>query len=688
MAVIEIAKIQVRRGQETVGAVPQLAPGEFGWAQDTENLYIGKRISEGANTDENSRILSQKDYDNLFAIVMGAGRTAVASTSTYRYRDDISYSDLASTTTFIGKKLDAFVSLTDFGVTANSSGTDIYTQLVLAIENLFSNNYLGYDTVRNLLIPAGIYYVSDTVDLPPNTRLIGEGRGATTLLSQNNDRPIFRTIYSDGANFNSPTLQSQLNPKNILIKNLTLAYSTSTSTAQPLVLIDNAENSVIDNVEFTVKLVATSTNTVAVLSTTTTIYGTGISLRGKLASGIEQNKNVQITNCLFQNIGTGVIGTGTVAYTQIDHNKFADLQNGIKFTASLNDNERLAPKNSLINQNYFERIYYAGIYVGTSTNQITQQTNQLNHTSMNNNFYYVGNAGQGDYLSKSPTYYTGTAVITNLGEGFNSSNDSFSRQDLAHREVNSSNMNYQPLVDGKVFLDSGSNYLCSAISFGTNKITKLFVGQKNISYRIPYTMADGGGNYTRSGTLTVNVNANPNYGTPSGSVSDYYDFSYEDPSALTDPNYLDDYGEFNHPVIGLDTDDNNSYINLVSSWPVSAATGTTLVGTISTITNANPAVVQTTLAHGLTSGTQIILNNVSGMSGGGFSLATYQDYYAWVITTNTFALYWNWAAVDADKVPLNTLSLSAFSTATTATVVMPSSFVNFSMQYQINIVSL
>ena len=76
------------------------------------------------------------------------------------------------------------------------------------------------------------------------------------------------------------------------------------------------------------------------------------------------------------------------------------------------------------------------------------------------------------------------------------------------------------------------------------------------------------------------------------------------------------------------------------------------------------------------------------MSGGGFSLANYQDYYAWVISTNTFALYWNWAAIDADKVPLDTTSLTAFSTASTATVVLPSSSVSFSMQYQINVVSL
>ena len=41
MAVIEIAKIQVRRGQENQTGIPVLDSGEFGWASDTEHLYIG-----------------------------------------------------------------------------------------------------------------------------------------------------------------------------------------------------------------------------------------------------------------------------------------------------------------------------------------------------------------------------------------------------------------------------------------------------------------------------------------------------------------------------------------------------------------------------------------------------------------------------------------------------------------------
>ena len=103
MAVIEIAKIQVRRGQEHVTGVPQLDPGEFGWAQDTQHLYIGKRISEGANNDENSRILTDLDLRSILNLVGGGLSGSAASTSTYRYRDDLSFQYFRSTTTKIGR---------------------------------------------------------------------------------------------------------------------------------------------------------------------------------------------------------------------------------------------------------------------------------------------------------------------------------------------------------------------------------------------------------------------------------------------------------------------------------------------------------------------------------------------------------------------------------------------------------
>jgi len=57
MAVIQISKIQVRRGlQENL---PQLDSGEFGWAIDTQRLFIGKgSLAEGAPTTGTTEILT------------------------------------------------------------------------------------------------------------------------------------------------------------------------------------------------------------------------------------------------------------------------------------------------------------------------------------------------------------------------------------------------------------------------------------------------------------------------------------------------------------------------------------------------------------------------------------------------------------------------------------------------------
>ena len=61
MAILEIAKIQIRRGQENQTGIPQLDAGEFGWAEDTEHLWIGKSVAEGAPDNNNTRILTEGD---------------------------------------------------------------------------------------------------------------------------------------------------------------------------------------------------------------------------------------------------------------------------------------------------------------------------------------------------------------------------------------------------------------------------------------------------------------------------------------------------------------------------------------------------------------------------------------------------------------------------------------------------
>ena len=41
MAVVQISRIQVRRGKKGVDNLPQLASGELGWAIDTQEFYVG-----------------------------------------------------------------------------------------------------------------------------------------------------------------------------------------------------------------------------------------------------------------------------------------------------------------------------------------------------------------------------------------------------------------------------------------------------------------------------------------------------------------------------------------------------------------------------------------------------------------------------------------------------------------------
>ena len=41
MAVVQISKIQIRRGQKNPVLTTQLSSGELGWAIDTQELYVG-----------------------------------------------------------------------------------------------------------------------------------------------------------------------------------------------------------------------------------------------------------------------------------------------------------------------------------------------------------------------------------------------------------------------------------------------------------------------------------------------------------------------------------------------------------------------------------------------------------------------------------------------------------------------
>jgi len=247
MAVVEIAKIQIRRGQENQTGMPQLDSGEFGWAEDTEHLYIGKRIVDGAVDDNNTRILTENDLVNIFSLI--APGSAIASTSTYKYRDNLPLGYINSTITSIAAKLDDIANLTDWGVIASTTATDIWSNLNTAIQDLFNNQYIP-DAPRQLRIPAGNYYVSDVVYLPPNTSLVGEGKALTNLILTNTSTNLFQTIDRQGNLYGNMPNDKITQPKNIRIEGMTLQFNTGTTSTNTLLSLDNVYDARIVDVGF------------------------------------------------------------------------------------------------------------------------------------------------------------------------------------------------------------------------------------------------------------------------------------------------------------------------------------------------------------------------------------------------------------------------------------------------------
>lgn len=492
MAVIEIAKIQVRRGQENVTGVPQLDPGEFGWAEDTQHLYIGKRIVEGASSDANTRILTDVDLKNIFDVLGGGTSGSVASTSTYRYRDDLDFLYFRSTTTTVGKKLDLFASLSDFSQTPLSG--DITQVLKTAINDIYSNNYYGTATIRTLKIPAGQFTISGIVDLPPMVTLIGEGAGVTTLVLDSVGTGMFRTVDALGAHFEQGMQFDGRASMDVSISDMTLAYSGNYANIYPLIYLDNTERPKIKNVEFT------TLNTV-----TNVITGIGIVVQGSI--GTDEStvicRDIEISDCNFSAMRSAIAESGQISNTVIANNVFSNLRTGIFITTGTNSSAM--PHNINISKNKFTFMYNEAIGVTTSTIY-------TGIISSENSYYYAGNR------SSSPDQTIGgpaRPVLIFNAPGNVSLNDTFNRADVAY----GNNFYYNALISGNAkIVDSKTRTFLIGASTQNQLIRKIPLTGRDQLATFEYQLNNAG--MSRKGRLTLNISSD-SY----ASVSDYYNFS-------------------------------------------------------------------------------------------------------------------------------------------------------------------
>ena len=214
MAVVQISKIQVRRGQKNSNSgIPQLSSAEFAWAVDSQELFIGNgSVLEGAPYVGNTKVLTE--HDNILELA-----------SSYQFASNDTAITL-SVPRSLQSKEDETVSVADFGAVGDGS-TDCVAAFETAFTELFRNANENYK--KELLIPNGEYLFTSDLAVPSGVILKGETQLGAVLNIGAND---IRLITSQGlelGDFNSTN-----RPQNLRWSNFTIKRTTGTLTLSGL----------------------------------------------------------------------------------------------------------------------------------------------------------------------------------------------------------------------------------------------------------------------------------------------------------------------------------------------------------------------------------------------------------------------------------------------------------------------
>ena len=370
MAVVQISRIQVRRGQKNQGSgLPQLASGEMAWAVDTQEMFVGNgAVAEGAPYVGNTKILTE--HDNLLDFV-----------EQYVYKNFLGSSvQTGSDPNFpvkrsINERLDDAVSVLSFGAVGDGS-TDNTAAIQRAIDQLFLNpaTINTADSRVIFTIPAGTYILSAPVYVPSNCNIIGAGIGKT-IFSHTHNQPAFIFINDTStvalrSTLNSTTYNNQ--PKNISMTGFSVNSIVATETMMQL---DAVRDSVFHQIAFNgawSSLDGSNTDNV------------GFALRA--VSDIVTCERLYFTQCKVSEFSYGIYSDFDINGCIWDQCEFDTCYRGVSFGQNSNlfaAGQLTGPRLSTISNSLFSNIDREGFLI----------VNGNSNTSKSNKFVFVGNDG-------------------------------------------------------------------------------------------------------------------------------------------------------------------------------------------------------------------------------------------------------------------------------------------------------
>jgi len=312
MAVIQISKIQVRRGlQENL---PQLASGEMGWSVDSGNLYIGNgTIAEGAPLPGVTQILTSKT-DILSAI---NSYTFKGVDSGYTSQTGPDRNNFVTRTLI--NKIDDQVNFRDFITLQDIESNDYTIALQRAINEIYPPDYYSELKVRRKLhIPAGRWPISSTITIPPYANLIGDGARSTIIVSSSSTQPVIRFRDSRGNVGSAINTITSDAPFQITLEDMTLQTSLDTDIA----LIESSQVITFNRVRFQGNIGTPVTS------------GTG-KAGVRLLDTITSTSKIFFDECEFARISKGIVATGNVSSVTVNNAWFDTLYQGIYTEANV-----------------------------------------------------------------------------------------------------------------------------------------------------------------------------------------------------------------------------------------------------------------------------------------------------------------------------------------------------------------
>lgn len=419
MAVVQISRIQIRRGSEEGvlegnNPIVRLASGELAWAIKDRKLFIGGGSEEeGAPKEENVEILTQ--YSNIYEAVK------------YVYKND--------TDAFprdLQDRLDDRLNSKNYNIVANTQ--DLSNKINFAIEKIYKNS-LGTNSenpeLREILeFSPGIYIITDPIKIYSYTKIIGAGPGRTIFRYQPTDpsRPAFIFVDDVGAE-SLGTQSSDLNQQTsnlnqcryVHLENFTLEVKNSETPGLDLYCVANSQFKNIDIIgEW--QEGNTGVNSLAVKFKTKSLV-------------------VNCNNNIFENIKilkfkTAIEAQGPISNNRFNNIRFESLDMGVVFGYS----QIAGPRQNIIENCVFEKILKQGIKV----------YNGFGNVSTRNKFIKVGNNGLGvDQPEFGQIEYDTPNNIT--------TNDYFDR----HQALVQNSLAYVSEVTGKAFYNNNYTYTVS-----------------------------------------------------------------------------------------------------------------------------------------------------------------------------------------------------------------------------------